>query len=44
MTERRQLRLRLGIFAVLALVLLATLIVLFGSLPTLFKRTHSYTR
>ena len=39
----RQLRLRLGIFAVLALVLLAALVLLFGSLPTLFKRTNEYT-
>src|SRR5579859_2725989 len=42
MTER-QLRFGLGVFAVVALVLLGTLIVLFGSLPTMFKRTHSYT-
>lgn len=42
MTDR-QLRLRLGIFAVLALILLAALVVLFGSLPTLFKRSNEYT-
>jgi phospholipid/cholesterol/gamma-HCH transport system substrate-binding protein len=42
MTEQRRL-LALGVFAVLALVLLATLIVMFGSLPTWFKRTNSYT-
>lgn len=37
------LRLRLGLFVVLAAVLLAGLIVMFGSLPRLFKRTTSYT-
>ena len=41
MTDR-QLRLRLGIFAVLALVLLATLVVLFGSMPRFFERTNPY--
>jgi phospholipid/cholesterol/gamma-HCH transport system substrate-binding protein len=39
----RQLRWSLGIFTVIALTLLAILILLFGSLPTLFKRTNSYT-
>ncbi len=39
----RSMRLRLGLFVVLAVVLLATLIVMFGSLPNLFKRTTSYT-
>ena len=33
----RQLRWRLGLFTVVTLALLATLIILFGSLPTLFK-------
>jgi phospholipid/cholesterol/gamma-HCH transport system substrate-binding protein len=42
MTDR-QLRWRLGIFTVVALALLAILIVLFGSLPTLFKSTRTYT-
>jgi phospholipid/cholesterol/gamma-HCH transport system substrate-binding protein len=41
MTDR-QLRWRLGLFAVIALVLLGTLIILFGSLPPLFKHTHAY--
>jgi phospholipid/cholesterol/gamma-HCH transport system substrate-binding protein len=38
-----QLRWRLGIFTVVSLALLATLIVLFGSVPSLFKSTRSYT-
>ncbi len=39
----RGLRLRLGAFVILALVLLGVMIVMFGSLPTLFKRTVRYT-
>jgi phospholipid/cholesterol/gamma-HCH transport system substrate-binding protein len=39
----RQLRWGLGVFVVTTLVLLAALILIFGSLPSLFKRTNSYT-
>jgi phospholipid/cholesterol/gamma-HCH transport system substrate-binding protein len=42
MTDRQR-KLSLGIFAVLALILLATLIVSFSSVPELFRRTNSYT-
>jgi ABC-type transporter Mla subunit MlaD len=40
---RRAMRRRLGLFMILAAALLATLIVMFGSLPTFFKRTTLYT-
>jgi phospholipid/cholesterol/gamma-HCH transport system substrate-binding protein len=39
----RGLRLRLGALVLMALMLLGTLIFLFGSLPNVFKRTTSYT-
>ncbi|MFO0926441.1 MAG: MlaD family protein [Gemmataceae bacterium] len=39
----RNLRIRLGLFVLLAAVLFAGLIVMFGSLPRLFKRTSAYT-
>jgi ABC-type transporter Mla subunit MlaD len=39
----RSLRIRLGIFVVVAGVLFAAMVVLFGSLPTLFERTSNYT-
>lgn len=41
--ENRGMRLRLGAFVILALVLLGAMIVMFGSLPGLFKRTTRYT-
>src|SRR5262245_31768164 len=42
MSPRTQ-RIRLGIFVLLAAILFATLVVMFGSLPTFFERTTSYT-
>jgi ABC-type transporter Mla subunit MlaD len=39
----RGLRVRLGLFVVLAGILFAVLIVMFGSLPTLFRRSTTYT-
>jgi ABC-type transporter Mla subunit MlaD len=36
-------RFRIGLFVLLALLLLATLVTLFGSLPSLFKQYHEYT-
>jgi phospholipid/cholesterol/gamma-HCH transport system substrate-binding protein len=42
MTDRA-LRLRLGLFVLLAFMLFGTLIVMFGSLPGLFRSTHTYT-
>jgi ABC-type transporter Mla subunit MlaD len=42
MTEQGM-RFRIGLFVLLALVLLATLVTLFGSLPSLFKQYHEYT-
>jgi phospholipid/cholesterol/gamma-HCH transport system substrate-binding protein len=42
MTEQGM-RFRIGLFVALALVLLATLVTLFGSLPSLFKQYHEYT-
>jgi ABC-type transporter Mla subunit MlaD len=41
--SERNLRIRLGIFVVATLVLLGTLIVLFGSLPPLFRSTNQFT-
>jgi ABC-type transporter Mla subunit MlaD len=41
--SERGLRLRLGLFVLLALVLLGTMIFLFGSLPTMFQRANLYT-
>jgi phospholipid/cholesterol/gamma-HCH transport system substrate-binding protein len=41
--SNRQLRIRLGLFVVVAMGLLATLIVIFGSMPTLFRRSTIYT-
>jgi ABC-type transporter Mla subunit MlaD len=42
MTERTM-RLRLGLFVIVAGTFLGALILMFGSLPTVFKRTTSYT-
>jgi ABC-type transporter Mla subunit MlaD len=42
MTERAM-RLWIGLFVLVALILLSTLIVAFGSLPALFKRANVYT-
>jgi phospholipid/cholesterol/gamma-HCH transport system substrate-binding protein len=42
-TTERNLRWRLGIFVLIMLVLAGALIILFGSAPTLFKRTTTYT-
>ena len=41
--NRRWMRISIGVFVALALVLLGTLIVLFNSLPRLFKATTTYT-
>ena len=43
MSNSKALRFRLGLFVILAAVLFAALIVMFGSLPTFFKRTSNYT-
>jgi phospholipid/cholesterol/gamma-HCH transport system substrate-binding protein len=43
MTTPRALRLRLGVFVVIALILLGALIVLFGSLPTYFRTAKYFT-
>lgn len=37
------LRFRIGVFVLSALILLAVLIMLFGSIPTMFRRHHEYT-
>jgi phospholipid/cholesterol/gamma-HCH transport system substrate-binding protein len=42
MHERRQ-RIWIGLFVLLALVLLAALVLLFGSLPSMFRQTNDYT-
>jgi ABC-type transporter Mla subunit MlaD len=42
MTEHGM-RFRIGLFVLLALVLLAALVTLFGSLPSFFKQYHEYT-
>ena len=42
MTERAM-RLWIGMFVLIALILLSTLIVAFGSLPAVFKRVNHYT-
>src|SRR5690349_4918376 len=42
MTEHGM-RFRIGLFVLAALVLLATLVTLFGSLPSFFKQYHEYT-
>jgi phospholipid/cholesterol/gamma-HCH transport system substrate-binding protein len=39
----RSMRWGIGLFVLMALVLLGTLIVMFGSLPSYFKRVHLYT-
>lgn len=39
----RGMRLGIGLFVLVSLVLLGTLIVMFGSLPTYFKRSNTYT-
>src|SRR5690348_9183867 len=41
--SERNLRIRLGIFVVVALMLLGLLILLFGSLPPLFRTANTYT-
>ncbi len=41
--NRRWMRIMIGVFVALALVLLGTLIVLFNSLPRLFRPTTTYT-
>jgi phospholipid/cholesterol/gamma-HCH transport system substrate-binding protein len=41
--NERTMRLRLGIFVIASLLLLAGLIVMFGSFPGLFKRSTAYT-
>src|SRR6185312_14247932 len=41
--SERSMRLGIGIFVLVSLVLLAALIVMFGSLPTVFKRSDTYT-
>ena len=41
--NQRWMRIGIGVFVALALVLLATLIVLFNSLPRWFKATTNYT-
>ena len=41
--NRRWMRIMIGVFVALALLLLGTLIVLFNSLPRLFKATTTYT-
>jgi phospholipid/cholesterol/gamma-HCH transport system substrate-binding protein len=41
--NERNLRIRLGIFVVVTLVLLGALILLFGSLPPLFRNANRYT-
>ena len=41
--SERNLRIRLGIFVVISMVLLAALVLMFGSLPSLFKATNAYT-
>ena len=43
MSNSKSLRFRLGLFVILALVLFASLIVMFGALPTFFKRSTKYT-
>jgi phospholipid/cholesterol/gamma-HCH transport system substrate-binding protein len=43
MSNSKTLRFRLGLFVVVALVLFGALVVMFGSLPTLFKRSSKYT-
>jgi phospholipid/cholesterol/gamma-HCH transport system substrate-binding protein len=41
--SKRAMRIRLGIFALVVLGLLGTLVVLFGSLPSFFRRVNHYT-
>jgi phospholipid/cholesterol/gamma-HCH transport system substrate-binding protein len=41
--NERTMRFRIGAFVLASLLLLAALITLFGSVPTLFKRQHAYT-
>jgi ABC-type transporter Mla subunit MlaD len=41
--NERTMRIRIGAFVLASLLLLAALITLFGSVPTLFKRQHGYT-
>ena len=43
MASARTLRFRLGAFVLIALLLLGGLILMFGSFPTLFRRTTTYT-
>ena len=41
--QQRWMRIGIGVFVALALVLLGTLIVLFNSLPRMFRATNVYT-
>src|SRR5437899_2588083 len=41
--SERQMRFRIGLLVFVAMGLFAALVVLFGSLPTVFKRTNPYT-
>ena len=41
--NERTMRFRIGLLVLAALALLATLVVLFGSLPTTFRRSNTYT-
>jgi phospholipid/cholesterol/gamma-HCH transport system substrate-binding protein len=41
--NERTMRFRIGLFVLAALLLLAVLVTLFGSFPTLFKRENAYT-
>jgi phospholipid/cholesterol/gamma-HCH transport system substrate-binding protein len=41
--NEQALRFRIGVFMLLALILLAVLILMFGGLPTYFKKTSTYT-
>ena len=41
--SQRGMRLGIGLFVLVAFVLLGALVILFGSLPTLFKRSVLYT-
>ena len=43
MSNTKKLRFRLGLFVVVAMILFGALVVMFGSLPTLFKRSSKYS-
>src|SRR5690606_9144862 len=40
--SERKMKLRLGVFVLLAIGLLIAMVIMFGSAPALFKRTHEY--